>query len=659
MRDKNNSKCIIQSSNLNEELGQIDYIFSDKTGTLTCNQMVFKKLIVGSKIYPREIFKKTISKYDTIFKKINNQKQQYVDFNDPVFVVDYKKDQNSFDCVKLLGLCHSVTLNAKKEYQADSPDELALLNFAKFCNFEFINRNEDNVLDINDHGNIKNYTVLKIIEFTSDRKMMSVIIKDHKGKITLYSKGADNVIFSRSKRKMSNGEDIIDLKQKINKFAGEGLRTLILAKKELTKNDFNVFSKNYTKALNNLKNRDQSVKKVEEEMESDLTVIGATAIEDKLQDRVSECIQNFLEAGIKMWVLTGDKVETAVNIGYSCNLLKKEFNLFKLLSFNKEVIEKQLDGYFKTIKNNPNLIFALVVSGDALISIKRNRRLTKKFTKIILKAKSVLCCRVSPKQKAQIVHLVKHALPDARTLGIGDGANDVNMIVAANVGVGIKGLEGQQAARSSDYVIGEFKLLERLLFIYGREFYRKNSYLILYNFWKNVVLVLPQFFYALMFNNFSGVTLYEGYLYQFVNVFYTFIPIIIYAVFDHELEEDDLLNNPKYYQVGLKRIHFNPANFLVWYFTGIVQAFFICMFCAFTEFAPQYDGSYFGFWGFGIMVFFQTQLISNLKIFIISNSFNFWIFFFTFGSFFLFLISFIVVSHITTNSHYGLFGDII
>lgn len=164
----------------------------------------------------------------------------------------------------------------------------------------------------------------------------------------------------------------------------------------------------------------------------------------------------------------------------------------------------------------------------------------------------MLCCRVTPIQKQQIVVMVKDCVPTARTLSIGDGANDVQMITAAHVGIGIKGVEGQQAARSSDYAVGEFKHLRRLVFYYGREAYRRNSTLVLYSFYKNVVLVLPQFWYAVIFNNLSGVTLYDSLLYQFVNVFYTSAPIMLYAILDRDASDDYLERCPKHYFPGPK-----------------------------------------------------------------------------------------------------------
>lgn len=171
--------------------------------------------------------------------------------------------------------------------------------------------------------------------------------------------------------------------------------------------------------------------------------------------------------------------------------------------------------------------------------------------------------------------MVQECVPLAKTLSIGDGANDVPMISAAHVGIGIKGVEGQQAARASDYAVGEFKHLRRLIFFYGRESYRKNTILVLYSFYKNVVLVLPQFWYALIYGNISGVTLYDAILYQFANVVFTAMPIVVYAVLDRDAGDDYLENSHQYYFPGPKNMFFNHKIFWMWFFVGALQAFFI------------------------------------------------------------------------------------
>lgn len=186
----------------------------------------------------------------------------------------------------------------------------------------------------------------------------------------------------------------------------------------------------------------------------------------------------------------------------------------------------------------------------------------------------VLCCRVTPVQKQEIVALVKKAIPSSITLAIGDGANDVNMITEAHVGVGIKGVEGQQAARAADYAIGEFKILKRLLFFHGRENYRRNAKLVLYNFYKNTLLNFPNVWFG-FFNYYSGQEIYEQTGPLLFNLFFASGPIIIYALFDRETVDTVLLKNPKYYAIGLYNMISSTFRFFLWLAWGIVFSLII------------------------------------------------------------------------------------
>ena len=199
------------------------------------------------------------------------------------------------------------------------------------------------------------------------------------------------------------------------------------------------------------------------------------------------------------------------------------------------------------------------------------------------KCDAVIACRVSPKQKQEIVSLVRSCKPSATTLAIGDGANDVNMITAAHVGVGIKGVEGQQAARASDYSVGEFQILSRLTLYHGRECYRRNSILVLYNFFKNMMLVLPQFWWG-YYNGFSAVCFYDPFMYQSYNLFYTSMPIVLFAIFDKEYKGKELLScintiiylslEPELYQIGMTSSMFSFRQFIYWISSGAIQALF-------------------------------------------------------------------------------------
>eukprot|EP01017_Pseudomicrothorax_dubius_P030855 TRINITY_DN387_c0_g1_i14.p1 TRINITY_DN387_c0_g1~~TRINITY_DN387_c0_g1_i14.p1 ORF type:complete len:525 (+),score=144.03 TRINITY_DN387_c0_g1_i14:3-1577(+) len=398
---------------------------------------------------------------------------------------------------------------------------------------------------------------------------------------------------------------------------------------------------------------------LQEEIEKGLFLIAATAIEDKLQDKVGETISMLMKTGIKIWVLTGDKIETAINIGYSCKLLSDELENFiidgKTIEDVRASLAKAKEALQKAKTNNKQC--AMTISGDALIHAMKNNDDSSMIVEIGNQCKAVVACRVSPKQKQEIVSLVRHHKPEANTLAIGDGANDVNMIIAAHVGIGIKGVEGQQAARASDYSFGEFKHLQRLLLYHGRESYRRNTHLILYNFFKNMILVLPQFWYGTL-NGFSAVMIYEPFIFQLFNIFFASLPIVIYAVFDEELPDKTLVENPSYYKQGMKDVLFNQKRYWGWVLYGFLQASAICFFCFnATEFNFSHKSGFTeSYWLSGIFAFGAVIIISNFKILLFSNSHTIVSLVVNFGSSLLFVLFFLIFSQLEFSELFGLFS---
>jgi len=237
---------------------------------------------------------------------------------------------------------------------------------------------------------------------------------------------------------------------------------------------------------------------------------------------------------------------------------------------------------------------------------------------------SVVCCRVSPKQKQEVVSLVRREKPTATTLAIGDGANDVNMIVAAHVGIGIRGVEGQQAARASDYAVGEFKVLQHLLLVHGRECYRRNANLILYNFYKNIVLVAPQFWFGFE-SVFSGQTVYQPLIYQFFNLAFASFPIIIYSILDREYSAETLLKHPNFYVEGRNNVHFNTKRYWSWFFFSFIEGLILLVIVDYTmNFGAIGDGIGYtsSFWINGNIVLQVVVLATNLKILVFATEFS-------------------------------------
>lgn len=518
--------CTPKSWNISDDVGQIEYIFSDKTGTLTQNVMEFKKCSIngvpygeayteaqagmqrrqgidveveGAKAH-KQIALDRVKMLGDLRKLHRNPylHDDEVTFVAPDFVDDLQgqtgreQKQANEQFMLALALCHTVITERtpgdppKIEFKAQSPDEAALVATARDCGFTVLGRSNDGII-LNVLGDEREYTVLNTLEFNSSRKRMSAIIRMPDGRIVLFCKGADSVIYSRLKRGEQQ-ELRKSTAEHLEMFAREGLRTLCIAQKELDEQEYQTWNKEHDLAAAAIVDREDKLEIVSDAIERDLTLIGGTAIEDRLQDGVPDTIALLGDAGIKLWVLTGDKVETAINIGFSCNLLSNEMDLivFRVEDDNIGAAEMELDKHLaafgitgsdqelKAARKNhepPGPTHAIVIDGDSL-KLVLDDRLRQKFLLLCKRCKSVLCCRVSPSQKAAVVQMVKHGL-DVMTLSIGDGANDVAMIQEADVGVGIAGEEGRQAVMSSDYAIGQFRFLQRLILVHGRWSYRR------------------------------------------------------------------------------------------------------------------------------------------------------------------------------------------
>ncbi|KAG7271807.1 hypothetical protein CRUP_018303, partial [Coryphaenoides rupestris] len=325
--------------------------------------------------------------------------------------------------------------SAQLYYQAQSPDEGALVTAARNFGFVFRSRTPESIR-IMEMGRELTYELLAVLDFNNVRKRMSVIACVAEGKLTLFCKGADTIIYER-------------------------LHPACAKLKSTTTNHLN--------ANISMDGKEERLDELYEEIEKDLMLLGASAVEDKLQDGVPQTIEQLAKADIKIWVLTGDKQETAENIGYSCNMLREEMKDIFVVSANTA------EGKTRTVEDEKvNGEYALVINGHSL---------------------TVICCRVTPLQKAQVVELVKR-YKQAVTLAIGDGANDVSMIKAAHIGVGISGQEGMQAVLSSDYSFAQFRYLQRLLLVHGRWSYLRMCKFLRYFFYKNFTFTFVHFWYA-------------------------------------------------------------------------------------------------------------------------------------------------------------------
>lgn len=640
--------CTPKSWSISDDLGQIEYIFSDKTGTLTQNLMEFKKCTINgisygraytealaglkkrqgvdveteSQIEKEKIAKDRIEMID-VLREISTDNEIYEDeltFVSSEFAKSLisNEDITQKECnehfMLCLALCHSVLTEedpkqpGKLQLKAQSPDEAALVGTARALGFEF-NGTTKRGLIVSIQGERKEYQVLNTLEFNSTRKRMSAIIKIPATKpnsdptALLICKGADSIIYDRLSKTKNNKELLSATAAHLEEYATEGLRTLCIAQRVLTWSQYEEWNRRHQIAAAALDEREAKMEAVADSIERELVLLGGTAIEDRLQDGVPDAIALLGQAGIKLWVLTGDKVETAINIGFSCNLLGNDMELLILKTTlddeekakygipNSKVKEAeivdmlitkylslhfQMDGSIEELDDAigdhspPHEGFGVVIDGDALKLALLDPDTRRKFLLLCKQCRAVLCCRVSPAQKAAVVKLVKDTL-DVMTLAIGDGSNDVAMIQAADVGVGIAGEEGRQAVMSSDYAIGQFRYLAKLLLAHGRWSYKRFSEMIPSFFYKNVIFSFSLYWYG-VYSDFDGTYLFEFTFLTFYNLAFTSLPVIFLGVLDQDVSGVVSLLVPQLYVTGILRTEWTELKFWIYIADGIYQS---------------------------------------------------------------------------------------
>lgn len=748
-----NTPADAKTATILEELGQVSYIFSDKTGTLTENNMVFRKLsvcgsnwlhdvdlIANDKSEPTplrpSLAKTKKSTYSVVRQsmelgvvpnssgwKASAHPQRVQDAANSLRLLKHiQTHPNTLFAKKVtlfllsIALCHTCqprkesdsglnvstyTLDeygeeedqpeqededAKISYQAASPDELALVQAARDLGFVVYDK-ENNHLHVKTYPEgfigqpkIEVYDILDIIEFTSNRKRMSAVVKFPDGRIAVFCKGADNIILEHLKnadlaqkkakeialnsrdRKIQEAEvvlqsrlsdeghrrpslgtlrtktsidvthinaiegavtkedqDLADVAAKAKKslqltqakrysidenmmddeedtlipndkllvndefilektlehiedFSTEGLRTLLYSFKWITADEYAQWATDYNEAKVSLHNRAQKIEEVGARLENNFTLLGATAIEDKLQEGVSQAIEKLRRAGIKLWMLTGDKRETAINIGYSCRLIK-DYSTVEVLSIDEgqETVVSKINKTCADLRAGKLAHSVVVVDGATLGTIESDPYLLTIFIELCVQVDSTICCRASPAQKARMVNCVREYNKKEVTLAIGDGANDIAMIQSADIGVGITGKEGFQAARSADYSIAQFRFLLKLLLVNGRYNYIRTSKFVLCTFYKELLFYLTQCIYQ-RYTLFSGSSMYESWSLSMFNTLFTSLCVICIGMFDKDLQPATLIAVPELYATGRLYKAFNLKVFVSWMVLAATQS---------------------------------------------------------------------------------------
>ncbi|KAF9167782.1 putative aminophospholipid-translocase [Actinomortierella ambigua] len=576
MNDKEIPGTIVRTSTIPEELGRIEYLLSDKTGTLTKNDMELKKLHMGTMSYSVDTMDEISRHLETAYSQQSTGFHRARGITTAPSAAGGSKARRDIssrvrDIVQALALCHNVTPvvedNGTITYQASSPDEVAIVKWTEQVGLTLVHRDITNIHLRNSNGEVFEYEVLQIFPFTSETKRMGIIVRDRTGEITFYEKGADVVM-----AKIVQYNDWLE--EECGNMAREGLRTLVVARKKLSEEYYQEFVERYHVAKTSITDRNAAMHQVVQTMlERDLELLGLTGVEDKLQDDVKTTLELLRNAGLKIWMLTGDKIETATCIAISSKLVaRNQTKVLKLILPHAGKLHRHLlvtnredaENMLESLQGKKDC--CLVIDGESIQTCLDY--LEHEFIEVTVRLPVVVCCRCSPTQKAHIARLIKQ-YTKKRICCIGDGGNDVSMIQEADVGVGIVGKEGKQASLAADFSVNQFSYLTKLLLWHGRNSYKRSAKLSQFVIHRGLIISIMQAVFSAMFY-FAPIALYQGMLIVGYTTIYTNAPVFS-LVLDQDVPEEIALLYPELYRDLTKGRSLSYKTFFSWLLISVYQ----------------------------------------------------------------------------------------
>lgn len=589
-RDQGIPETVVRTSTIPEELGRIEYLLSDKTGTLTQNEMDLRKIHVGTVSYANEAMEEVRSYvkqgFSTNISAESDQNGSLVtpssSLRSTMGSASNTRNRREIssrvrDLVLALALCHNVTptseeVGGKKvtSYQASSPDEIAIVRWTEQVGLRLFHRDRHNITlqSVDSSKIIVRVEILDVFPFTSAGKRMGIILKFHSSatssnvgsdEVWFYQKGADTVMGS-----IVAANDWLD--EETSNMAREGLRTLVIGRKRLSEQQYKDFSSQYKQASLSLQDRDSNMSKViSQHLEHNLELLGVTGVEDKLQRDVKPSLELLRNAGVKIWMLTGDKVETARCVAIQARLVSRTQHIYAITQLSSQLNPTAAQDSLSLLRSRPDST-ALLIDGDSLSYLLNTHQ--DDFISVAVQLPAVIACRCSPTQKADVAYLIRK-FTKKRVACIGDGGNDVSMIQAADVGVGIVGKEGRQASLAADFSITSFHHLTKLLVWHGRNSYKRSAKLAQFVIHRGLIISVCQTFYSIA-TELQPHALYRDWLLVGYATVYTMAPVFS-LVLDKDVDEGLANLYPELYKELTLGRSLSYKTFFIWVAVSIYQ----------------------------------------------------------------------------------------